>query len=279
MRFVVTSGSREIGARLGAWLLGLGLLVAVAGPLLVAVDPFQQDLSARNLWPSTRHLLGTDSLGRDILARLVTGARITLSVAFLATAIALVLGAGGALLSVAFGHVTEGVVFALVDLLRSMPNILLALTLMIAFGTGMTALVVALGLAFAPFFARIARAAYRRERHTGYVDAAWTMGVGRFSILRRHILPNVAGAIVTQAAIVLPRAITSESVLSFFGLGAEPSMPTWGRMIADAVPFVERSPLAVAFPVFALTLTTIATVLLGDWLRRRVDPLAELRLS
>jgi peptide/nickel transport system permease protein len=270
---------RETGVRIGATLLGFAVLVALFGPGLVAVDPLVQDLAARNQWPSALHPLGTDSLGRDILARLVEGARVTLGVAMAATLVAVILGAGGALLALALGRIAEETVFGIVDLIRAMPSILLALTLMIALGIGTTALVAALGLAYAPFFARIARAAYLRESGMGYVDAAWTMGVGRTAILRRHILPNVAGALITQAAIVFPRAITSESVLSFFGLGAEPSMPTWGRMIADAIPFVERAPLALAFPVGALTLTTLATILLGDRLRRAVDPLAEMRLS
>ena len=266
-------------ARAGALLLAVVLVAGLAGPSLLAVDPLAQDLAARHQGPGPAYWLGTDGLGRDVLARLVAGTRVTLAVAAGATCVALVVGAGGALLALSLGRVAEALVFGVVDLVRAMPSILLALVLMIALGVGMPALVTALGLAYAPFFARIAHAAYRRERASGYVDAAWTMGVGRLATLRRHILPNVAGALITQAAIVLPRAITSESVLSFFGLGAEPSMPTWGRMIADAIPFVERAPLVLAVPVLALTLTTLATILLGDWLRRAVDPLAELRLS
>jgi peptide/nickel transport system permease protein len=266
-------------ARIGASLLGLALALALLGPVLLGADPLAQNLAARNQGPGAVHWLGTDSLGRDILARLIAGTRITLAVAAGATLVAFVLGAGGALLALALGRVAEEIVFGFVDLVRAMPSILLALVLMIALGVGTAALVTALGLAYAPFFARIARAAYRRERAMGYVDAARTMGVGRVAILRRHILPNLLGALITQAAIVLPRAITSESVLSFFGLGAEPSMPTWGRMISDAIPFAERAPLGLAVPVLALTLTTLATILLGDWLRRGLDPLAEMRLS
>jgi peptide/nickel transport system permease protein len=266
-------------ARAGALLLAVVLAAALVGPSLLASDPLAQDLAARHQGPGPANWLGTDSLGRDVLSRLVAGTRVTLAVATGATLVALVLGAGGALLALALGRVTEAVVFGVVDLIRAMPSILLALVLMIALGVGTPALVTALGLAYAPFFARIARAAYRREQASGYVDAAWTMGASRVATLRRHVLPNVAGALITQAAIVLPRAITSEAVLSFFGLGAEPSMPTWGRMISDAIPFVERSPLLLAVPVLALTLTTLAAILLGDWLRRALDPLAELRLS
>lgn len=274
------AGARlDAGGRIGAFLLLSALVAALLGPALLAADPLVQNLAARNQWPSAAYLLGTDSLGRDILARLIAGARVTLGVATVATLVAATLGAGGALLALALGRVAEEIVFGIVDMIRAMPSILLALVLMIALGIGTTALIAALGLAYAPFFARVARAAYRREHGMGYVEAAWTMGVGRTAILRRHILPNVAGALITQAAIVFPRAITSESVLSFFGLGAEPSMPTWGRMIADAIPYVERAPLALAFPVAALTLTTLATILLGDWLRRAIDPLAEMRLS
>lgn len=265
-------------ARAGAVLLAIVLAAALIGPALLSVDPLAQNLAARNQGPGPAAWLGTDSLGRDVLSRLVAGTRVTLAVATGATFVALVLGAGGALLALALGRVAEAIAFGVVDLIRAMPSILLALVLMIALGVGTPALVTALGLAYAPFFARIARAAWRREQASGYVEAAWTMGVGRVATLRRHVLPNVAGALVTQAAIVLPRAITSEAVLSFFGLGAEPSMPTWGRMIADAIPFVERAPLVLGFPVLALTLTTLATILLGDWLRRALDPLAELRL-
>jgi ABC-type dipeptide/oligopeptide/nickel transport system permease subunit len=132
-----------------------------------------------------------------------------------------------------------------------------------------------LGVAYAPHMALVARAAWRRESATGYVAAARVMGAAPLATLWRHVRPNIAGALVTQAAIIMPRAITTESVLSFFGLGVSPETPSWGRMISGASRFAESAPHAVLAPVLALCVVTLGFAFVGDRLRLALDPLRE----
>jgi ABC-type dipeptide/oligopeptide/nickel transport system permease subunit len=264
--------ARRAGPDLLLLALLLGLAVVLAGPMLVATDPLDQVLSARNAPPSAEAWLGRDNLGRDVFARLVAGARITLLVASASALLALAIGAGLGLAALAAGPWASGPVFAVFDLVRAMPSVLLALSLLVALGSGFWPVVLALGLAFAPTMALVARGAWLRERSAGYVEAAVAAGGTPLGILRRHVAPNVAGVLVTQVAIILPRCITSESVLSFLGLGVPPEVPSWGRMIAASLPFVERAPHALAAPALALAALTLLLALAGDRLRKRLDP-------
>lgn len=263
------------GFAIGVAILGFALLAAIFGPGLVPYDPLVQELAARNAPPDALHWLGRDHLGRDILARLAAGTRISLAVALGATVLAVVLGAGLGLAAEALGRWPSFAVFGAFDMVRAMPSILLALTLMVALGIGMGPLILALGIAFAPHMALVARAAWRRESAAGYVAAARVMGAAPLATLGRHVLPNIAGALVTQAAIIMPRAITTESVLSFFGLGVAPETPSWGRMILGATRFAESAPHAVLAPVLALCVVTLGLALAGDRLRLALDPLRE----
>ncbi len=263
------------GFRVGIVILAVAVLVAVLGPSLVPHDPLAQALAARNAPPDAVHWLGRDHLGRDIAARLAAGTRISLLVALGATLLSVVLGAGLGLVAEATGRWASFAVFGAFDMVRALPSILLALTLMVALGVGTAPLVLALGIAFAPHMAMVARAAWRRETASGYVAAARVMGAAKLATLGRHILPNIAGALVTQAAIVVPRAITTESVLSFFGLGLAPETPSWGRMISGAARFAESAPHAVLAPVAALCVVTLGFALVGDRLRLALDPLRE----
>lgn len=254
-------------------ILALLLGVAIIGPGITGHDPLAQNIALRNAPPDAVHWLGRDHLGRDILARLMAGTRISLLAATGATAFALVLGAGLGLAAEALGRWPAAIVFGAFDLVRAMPAVLLALTLMVAFGSGIAPLVLALGIAYAPHMAQVARAAWQRESATGYVAAARVMGAAPLATLVRHILPNIAGSLVTQAAIIMPRAITTESVLSFFGLGVAPDTPSWGRMISGATRFAEAAPHAVLAPVLALSFATLGFALAGDRLRLALDPL------
>lgn len=260
-------------ARLGAAVLLLVLLAVVAGPWLAPQDPFEQDLLAINEPVSSAHWLGTDSYGRDTLSRLVLGTRISLGVGLAATLVAVAVGVVLSLIAVTLGGWLDAAVFGFVDLVRAMPGVLFALAMIVALGPGVGSVVIALGIAFTPHFARISRASYQREVAMDYVAAARGIGAPRLWVLRRHIVPNIAGAIVTQIAIILPRAIVTESLLSFLGLGVTPETPTWGRMIADATQFVEDSATAVLAPVAALSVVTFALSMIGDELRLRLDPM------
>ncbi|THB72374.1 MAG: ABC transporter permease [Desulfobulbaceae bacterium] len=258
---------------LGFLILGVALVLAFGGHLFTTADPLKQDLLLINQPPSKTHLLGLDSLGRDVYSRLVYGTRLSLMVAAGATGVALLVGVGLGLLAVSIGGVVDYIMYGIIDLIRAMPGVLFALAMMVTLQPGIPSVILAVGIAFSPNFARIARDTYLREMASGYVAAARSMGVGRLSILKRHVFLNIIGALITQTAIILPRAIVTESVLSFLGLGVSPETPTWGRMIANALDFIEIAPHAMIAPVAALSMVTFGFAMLGDAVRLRFDPL------
>lgn len=249
------------------------VLLAIGGRALVPVDPLAQDLLSINREPDALHWLGTDHLGRDVMARLAAGARLTLLSGVGGALVAFVLGAGLTLPALALGGLLRTVIFGAFDLLRALPGVLVAILLVAALSPGPGAVMLALGLTFAPMVAEVVRGCFAREAASDYVAAARVFGLSRLGVTWRHILPNIAGTLLTMAAIVLPRCIVTESVLSFLGLGGSPDIPSWGRMIADAAEFAEEAPHAVAVPVIALSLFTLSLSLLGERIRLLADPL------
>lgn len=255
----------------GVALTALFLAVALAGEALMTHDPmgYSYYLNER---PSAEHWLGTDDTGQDIYSRLILGTRLSLGVGAAAALVALALGAGLALVAMALGRWAEFVVFALVDLIRALPGVLFALALIVALEPGVSSVVIALGVGFCPYFAHITKATYDQEMARPYTQAARVLGASPLRVALRHVAPNIAGALLTQFTIILPRCIVSEAVLSFLGLGVSPEVPTWGRMISSAVPYVEEAPHTVLVPIVALSLLTFALAMIGDELRRRFDP-------
>lgn len=263
------------GVVMAITVLGLILAAAVAAPLLISYTPLEQDLLARNQGPSWMHILGTDHLGRDLYARLLAGSRTTLIIGTAGTTLAFVIGAGVGLLAISLGRWTEAGAFALIDLVRALPGTLLALLLIVALGSGEIPLILALGISYSPLVAYVARAAYKREVSRDYVKSARAFGGGPLHVLRQHVMPNLVGTLVTQAAIFLPRCIVTESVLSFLGVGSSPDAPTWGRMISDASRTMQQSPYALIVPMAGLVLLTVSISIVGDFLRRRLDPMRD----
>ncbi|HZX82835.1 MAG TPA: ABC transporter permease, partial [Reyranella sp.] len=225
--------------------------------------------------PGPEHWLGTDHIGRDVFSRLVMGARTTLLVGFGGAFAAFVFGAGFGLIALSLGRVSEAILFGAIDLVRAMPGVLLALLLIVALGEGVGPVTIALGISFAPFFAYVARAIYHREAAKDYVAAARLFGGDPLHVLRVHLAPNLIGVLVTQTAILLPRCIVTESVLSFLGLGSSPDSPTWGRMVAEGSRYIELAPHAILAPVLAIILLTLSLSFFGDTVRRKLDPLRE----
>ena len=270
-------GALAPGALIGGAIVLLIALAALIAPQVVPYDPLAQDLLNLNRGPSAAHLLGTDHLGRDVFSRLLMGGRTTLMVGLGGTLVAFVIGAGCGLAALALGRIPEAIVFGAIDIVRAMPGILLALLLIVAIGAGTGPVLLALGLSFAPHFAYVARAAYKREAAQDYVRAAGLFGGGRLHVLFLHVLPNVMGGLITQAAIILPRCIVTESVLSFLGLGSSPDAPTWGRMVSDASRYLEIAPHAILAPVLALIALTVSILLVGDALRGHLDPLRRVK--
>ena len=174
------------------------------------------------------------------------------------------------------GRFAAGVFFAFIDLVRALPSTLMALLVIVGLGSGQWQLMAATGIAFSPLVAYVARSVYQREASREYVLAARSFGGSRMHILKLHLFPNIMGALITQLGIVLPRCIVTESVLSFLGLGSSPDEPTWGRMIADAAPMMERAPHEVIVPLCALVLLTFSLSLLANEWRERLDPIRRL---
>lgn len=254
-------------------MLAAAIALGLIGPFAFDLDPATQLLRLRNQGPSAAHLLGTDHLGRDVLARLVTGLGTSLAVAAMALCVAVAAGVLPALAAATIGGPAEALLFWIVDLLRAMPGVLLALVLAAVLGSGIVPLSFAVGLTFAPTFALVTRATYRHERAKPYIAALQSLGAPPLRITFRHVLPNIAGPLVTQAAIILPRCIVTEAVMSFLGLGASPDMITWGRMVAQASRFFEINPVAVMAPTVAIGLLTLSLTVIGDAIRRKLDPM------
>jgi peptide/nickel transport system permease protein len=247
----------------------VALLVAVAllSPLLVPHDPGRQELLDRLESPSGDHWLGTDSLGRDNLSRLLEGTRVTLWAALQAIGLAVVVGIPAGLVAGFVGRRVDGVLSWVADILLSLPPLLLALAIVGILGPGLTNAMVAIGIVFAPRFFRVAPAAAQSVRHETYVEATRAMGCSTSRILFRHVLPNSSGPLLVQLTFALGLVVTAEASLSFLGLGAKPSTATWGSMVRDAFNNVYETSFPLIAPSVMIVLTILAFSVLGDALR------------
>jgi peptide/nickel transport system permease protein len=258
-------------AAAGAALLLVLALAAAAAPLITPHDPYATELGARLRPPHAGHPLGQDGLGRDVLARLLHGARISLCVGATAVAISLVAGVTiGAVAGWAGGWVDEAVA-RVIDVFLAFPGLLLAIALAAMLGPSVRNVVIALGVLGWTGYARLARGEVAALRRRDFVTAAGALGARPGRILLRHVLPLAAPVLVVQATFGMAGAIVSEASLSFLGLGAPPPLPSWGAMIDEARPLLLVAPGLAVFPGIALATTVLALQLLGDGLRDLLD--------
>jgi peptide/nickel transport system permease protein len=263
--------ARNRGAVAGAAVLAFLAIVAVVGPFLVR-DPAAQSIPQRLTSPNGTYWFGTDDLGRDIFARVVSGAPISLASGLVSVAIGLLLGT---LIGTVAGYVegrTGLALMAFIDLLLALPAILLAITVAARVGAGLPAAMLAAGLVGLPAYARLARASTLSMKRREMIEAARAMGATDREIVTRHILPNILTPLIVQATIGVGNAILLVSALGFLGLGAQPPTPEWGRMLADAQRYVTDAPYIGIFPGLALSLTVLGFNLTGDGLRDALDP-------
>lgn len=253
-------------------LVGLVLLAVAFAPLLAPYDPLAQDVAARLQGPSTQHLLGTDSLGRDLLSRAIYGARIEMSVAIPAGLIALALGLTIGVIAGYVGGATDRVLVVLMDSMQSFPAVILALALLSLLGPSQRNVVLVVAVGFTPAYARMARASVFVVREQPYIEAERSLAAGNLRILGVHVVPNVVAPLFILMAINVPVAVTIASGLSFLGLGVPPPQPSWGVMLSDAFDHVWDSPWPLLVPAGALVLTTLGFTLLGESLRDHLDP-------
>ena len=248
------------------------LLLALAAPLLGLPDPVQQDIAHRLAPPGAGHLLGQDEFGRDVLSRLVWGARTSLSVAFASAAIACVAGTALGLVGGWFRGVGAMLAVRGMDVVLCFPPILLALLVVTLLGPGAGTLILVLSVLFLPGFARVTYAEVLSARSHDYVEAVRALGATNRRILSRTVLPNVAGPVLVQLSLAVAAAVVLESGLSFLGLGVVPPAPSWGLMIRGARATMEQAPLLLLWPCIALSMTILAMNMLCDRLRDMADP-------
>jgi peptide/nickel transport system permease protein len=256
----------------GVLLLALAL-AAILAPLITSFDPLQYHPKDVAQPPSQTYPLGTDSLGRDVLTRVLYGARISLSVGLGSILIGGGIGTVFGLLAGYSGGWVDRLIGIIVDALLSFPDLILALGIAAALGASVVNLVIALAIVRIPVYARLARGQTLQVRSLQYVEAARAIGTTTPRMLVRHILPNIFSPLLVQATISISFAILGESVLSFLGLGAAVPTPEWGSMIAEAQPFISgRDPWMMLGPGLALCITVLSLNLFGDALRDRLDP-------
>jgi len=261
----------------GGYLLAL-VLVALAAPWISPHDPLEQDLSAALLPPfgfqeaDAAHLLGTDDLGRDVLARLIYGSRVALVVAFAADTAAAVVGSLLGFLAGFFGGWTDIVVSRLVEIWMAFPAVLLAILIVAILGPGIGSVVVAIAVVDWTRFARTVRADVMAQARSDYVTAARTLGFGRWTILFREVLPNVMPGLIVLLALEMGIAVVVEAVLSFVGLSVSSDLPTWGGLIASGRQIIYQAWWVFAAPLAAVFATVLAFNQFGDGLRRALDP-------
>jgi peptide/nickel transport system permease protein len=260
------------GAVGGLVILILLALAAFAAPALPVTDPIQIDPSHALYSPGAPFLFGSDQYGRDVFSRVVFGSRVSLVVGPIAVGIALVPGVTVGLLAGYYGRWVDGVLMRVVDVMLAFPGILLALGIVAVLGPSLTTLMVAVGISSIPTYARLTRASVLSAREQLYVDAARVVGAGDAAILVRHILPNVVAPIIVVGTLGVGAAILIAATLSFLGLGSQPPVPEWGRMLSEGRQYLREQWWIATFPGLAIMLTVLALNMLGDGLRDALDP-------
>lgn len=246
--------------------------VALVAPVLPVKSPTTQSVIRRLKAPSVEHALGTDRLGRDVLSRVVWGARVSLAVGAAVVAISALAGTAVGLTSGYFRGLASDLLVRGIDVLQAFPALILALAIVTALGPGLATVIAGISLGYVPQFARVTRAAALAVREREYVEAARAAGAGPVRVLLRHVLPNGIDPVIVLCTLLVPAAILTESMLSFLGLGITEPTPTWGNMIDNGRLVLREAPWLTVFPSIALILTVIAFNLVGDAIRDALDP-------
>ena len=263
---------RNKAAMFGGFILILLIVVAILAPWIAPYSYSYQDLTLGASPPSFEHLLGTDVLGRDLLSRILYGARISLLVGFVATAVALIIGVSWGIVAGYAGGRVDSIMMRIVDVLYGLPFIIFIILLMVIFGRNLWLLFGAIGAVEWLTMARIVRGQVIGLKNQEFVLAAKAMGVSNFSMFRRHLLPNILGPIAVYATLTIPQVMLLEGFLSFLGLGIQPPMSSWGTLIKDGVESMEEYGWLLIYPGITFTITLFALNFFGDGLRDALDP-------
>jgi peptide/nickel transport system permease protein len=267
-RALVASPSGLIGLVIVAVLI----VAALTAPLIAPFDPLRMAAGPRLQGPSMDHLMGTDDFGRDVLSRIIYGARLTLQIGVIAVGISLT---AGLLLGLVAGYSsgwTERILMRLVDVLFSFTEIVIALACLAIFGVGLTNAMIAIGIASIPFYARVTHSVVLVEKGKPYFEAAIAAGAGHMRLIFLHLLPNVVPTLIVIGTLGVSTAILAAAGLSFLGLGAQPPQPEWGFMLSSSRDLISRAPWMMIFPGLAIAITVLGFNLLGDGIREALDP-------
>lgn len=264
--------SRNKAAVVGGGIILFYILIALFAPLLAVYDPYEIQLDNKLQPPSTEHWMGTDDKGRDILARILYGSRLSMGVGFAAVGFGAVFGIIMGLISGFYGGWIDTVISRILDVMLAFPGILLALAIISALGPSLVNVMIAVGVFSIPLFARVVRGSTLETKKLEYIDAIRSLGANDFIIIFRHILPNILSPIIIQGSLRLATAILSAAGLSFLGLGAQPPSPEWGTMLSSGRDFLFTAPYIALFPGLAISILVLGFNLFGDGLRDALDP-------
>lgn len=259
-----------IGA-VGAAVIAATVLIATLGPTVWAIDP-TSIAYRRLLAPDGTHPMGTDELGRDTLARIIHGAQVSFEVGGLAVFMAVVLGGTIGVLSAYYGGFTDALLMRVVDILFAIPALVLAIMIAGLLGPSRTNAVIAIGIVYAPAFARVARGSSLSVLALPYVEAARAVGAPHLRLMTRHLIPNIATPLIVLTTVYLSAAILTEAALSFLGLGIQPPEPSWGSMLSGSRAYMVLAPWLAIFPGLAIMVIVLGFNFLGDGLRDILDP-------
>ena len=259
-------------AIIGAIVLAAEIIIAIGAPVVAPYDPMYQDFSVPLQGPSRAHLFGTDDTGRDILSRVIFGARISLRVGFIAVAIGAGIGVALGIVSGFYSGFVDTLLMRLTDLLLAFPGLLLALAIVAVLGPGLFNVMVAVGVGGIPVYIRLARASTLSTRERDYVLAARSIGCRDRRIMFRYIMPNVIPPIIVLATLGVAGAILTAASLSFIGVGAQPPTPEWGAILTLGRQYLQQAWWFTFFPGVAIMITVLAVNMVGDALRDALDP-------
>jgi peptide/nickel transport system permease protein len=263
---------RNRAATVGGMIVVLFVIIALLAPFISPYPPNEGDLEKRLKPPTREHLLGTDALGRDLLSRVIYGARISLQIQVVAVMIALVVGTFLGMVGGYYGGKLDHLIMRLMDILLAFPGIFLAISIIAVLGTGLTNLMLAAGIYSVPQFARIVRGSVLTLKEKEFIEAARAVGENDFNILFRYLLPNSIAPIIIQTTLRMATVLLTASGLSFLGLGVQPPTPEWGAMLSNARAYLITAPHVATVPGLAIMLVVMGFNLFGDGLRDSLDP-------
>lgn len=270
-RFMRVFFSRKVVV-FGLVIIVLLVIAAVFAPLIAPYDPYKTDMSNKLAQPSAQHWLGTDSVGRDTLSRIIYGSRVSLLVSIVALALASSIGMSLGLIAGYLGGITYGVIMRVMDSLMSIPMMLLALTIAAVIGGGLHSIMIALGVGLVPTYARLMCGQALSVKQNDYVIAARSIGADNLRIMLRHIFPNCLPPLIVMMTLQLGTTVLAEAGLSFIGVGIKPPMASWGGLVSDGYNYLRLAPLLSFAPGVAIMLVVFAFNMVGDGLRDALDP-------